>query len=191
MVNKVPLIIGRTKTLLNPEKKIYIVNGYATSGKDTFIDAVGSKIPILKFSIIDPIKELEKIIVDNRVDTSGKSEIYRNFLSELKVLTDNYIDYSFNEVEKIVDDFINCFDYSETTALFIIMRENKDILRAIKRFGAKTIWIDRDISTPLYKNMADANIGQFQNYDYIIKNLGSINDLDNCAEMFITAEDLD
>jgi|GEM_PF-1321036 len=191
MVNKTPIIIENNKTMLKAEKKIYIVNGHATSGKDTFIDMVGLKIPIMKFSIIDPIKELEKIIVDNRVDTSGKSEIYRNFLSELKVLTDNYIDYSFNEVEKVVDDFINCFDYCETTVLFIIMRENKDILHAIKRFGAKTIWIDRDISTPLYKNMADTNIGQFQNYDYIIKNLGSINDLDDCAEMLITAEDLD
>lgn len=160
-------------------KKIFIINGKAGSGKDTFIDMIDDLIPTLSYSIIDPIKET----AENFGWNGEKDERSRKFLSDMKNALDIYNDYPYSMVRDIVSDFhkgyLPDFDF-----LFVTMREKKDIERAVAEFGAKTVLINRDVAQ-ITSNTSDTNVFEFTDYDYIIYNNGSLDDLKEQAQEFI------
>ena len=82
-------------------KNIIIINGTGGSGKDTFVEFVSKYNKVLNFSSVDKVKEIAKLIGW----TGAKEEKDRKFLSDLKKLTTDYNDMSFNSIKDAVEDF--------------------------------------------------------------------------------------
>lgn len=157
-------------------KKIFILNGSGGVGKDTFVDLVSNYIPTIHFSSVTKVKEIAKAIGWD----GGKTEKDRKFLSDLKILCTEYNNMPFNSMKEKVSEFLN----GDTNALFIDIREPNEIEIAKQAFNAETVLVKRDSVTHITSNMADANVYNYQ-YDHIIENNGSIEDLNNAAKMFV------
>ena len=163
-------------------KHIFIVNGKPTSGKTTFEEMVLKKISGSKYSIIDPAKEL--LIKNNLWDGITKNNKIRKFLSDIKIALDDYCDYSFGKVaSKVID-----FNKNDTeSVLFIDMREKKDIDRAVKNFGATTIYIENNNISNNISNIADdfgSNVKNY-NYDVVIDNSNDLPAFEKKASDFV------
>lgn len=158
-------------------KKIYILNGVGTSGKGVFVDFVNKYIPTYKYSIVDLPKEAAKILGWD----GGKTEKDRKFLSDILDLATKYNDSPFVDVEHIVRDFNS--NLIEDEVLIIDMRDPIDIARAVKIFGAETIFIRNPNVKKIESNHADANVEKYK-YDYIIENDGTLAQLDKVANIF-------
>ena len=161
-------------------KKVFILNGVGTSGKGVFVDFVNKYIPTLKYSIVDLPKEAAKVLGWD----GGKTEKDRRFLSDIMDLSTDYNDAPFKDVLSLVSDFKNSKDFAEYEVLIIDMRDPKDIARAVETFGAETILIDNPNVGKIESNHADANVENYK-YDYIIKNDGTLEQLDNTAKLFV------
>ena len=68
--------------------------------------------------------------------------------------------------------------------LFLHIREPEEIERAKKEFNAKTILIKRDSVEQITTNMADKNVFNYE-YDFIILNDGTLDELKRKARIFI------
>lgn len=142
------------------------------------MEFVGKYIPTHKCSIIDLPKEAAKVLGW----TGGKDEKDRRFLSDIMDLSTDYNDSPFRDVLSVVIDFKNNLIKDEV--LFIDMRDPKDIARAVETFGAETILIRNPNVVKIESNHADANVEDY-NYDYIIENDGTLEQLDAMAEIFV------
>ena len=161
-------------------KEIIIINGCGGVGKDTFVDFLTSSVDVAHTSIVQPAKWLAQAVGW----TGTKSEKDRKFLADLKTLIDDYSDANYKFVAAYMREFQKGGIDAE---LFCIdMREKKDIDRARKEFGAKAVLITRDSVSPIESNHADANVHEIE-YDYTIKNDGSLDDLKEAAKEFVTA----
>jgi dephospho-CoA kinase len=160
--------------------QIFILNGMAQSGKDTFYNMVSEmkKDETFHFSIIDKVKEKAKLLGW----TGEKTEKDRAFLHNLKILMDNYNDFNFEYVKTLID--LNNESRNPYSFIFIDMREEKDIIRAKKEFNAKTILIKNDNAKNILSNNADANVFNMK-YDIIIDNSGTLDDLRLKVKQFI------
>ena len=159
-------------------KKIFIQNSVGGSGKDTWAGLVGKYIPAHKYSIIDLPKEAAKVLGWD----GGKTEKDRKFLSDIMDLSTAYNDSPFRDVLSVVTDFKN--NLIEDEVLFIDMRDPKDIARAVETFGAETILIRNPSVEKIESNHADANVEEYE-YDYIIENDGTLEQLDMMANFFV------
>ena len=156
--------------------QIFILNGMARAGKDTFYNFIEELTDnTFHFSIIDLVKHHANSLGWN----NEKNEKSRKFLYDLKQLTDNYNDMNF----KFVLDKLNSLD-SNTQVVFIDMREMKDISRAIKELNAKTVFVSNLNVTNVLSNEADANVFDIE-YDIVIDNSGTLDDLKEKAIDFI------
>lgn len=169
------------------DKHIFIINGSGGVGKDTFVELVSSELndrlkrfhTVVNFSSVDRIKEIARGIGWD----GEKKEKDRKFLSDLKILCSNYCDMPFQSMRNKVLDFIK----DETSkVLFLHIREPEEITRAVKEFGAKTILIVRPIKQ-IISNKADKGVYDYQ-YDFIVNNNGTIEDLKEKAKDFLQRE---
>ena len=167
-------------------KKTYIINGSGGTGKDTWVEFISIHLndiykrfnTVINFSSVDKVKEIAK-----EIGWDGKkTEKDRKFLSDLKVLTSDYCDLPFKSMKGKYDYFMS--DACESIALFLHIREPKEIARAKNKFNAETILIRRDSVGHITSNMADKNVFDYE-YDYEISNDGSLEDLCNKAKEFV------
>lgn len=166
-------------------KQIFIINGSGGVGKDTFVNLVSEVLndklkrfhTVSNFSSVDKVKEIAKIIGWN----GRKTEKDRKFLSDLKILTSEYCDMPFESMKSKVNEFR---DNKENKLLFLHIREPEEITRAVKEFDAKTVLITRNSVKHIVSNIADENVFQYD-YDFIIENNGTIEDLKGKAQEFI------
>lgn len=165
-------------------KHIFIINGAAGVGKDSFIDSliISSKEldefgNIINYSSVDVIKSVAKLLGWS----GGKSEIDRKFLSDLKKLSGDYNDLPFTSIIHTVSQFLKSLN---DTVLFLHIREPHEIERAKTAFGAKTVLVTRDGVGVVKSNESDANVHNYE-YDIIIKNNGSIADLQATGMKFL------
>lgn len=159
--------------------KIIVINGYAGVGKDTFIDCC-MKISDSVFSIstIDPIKDIAYQIGWN----GEKTPKSRKFLSDLKNLLTDYYDFSWNYIRNEVLDISNRYP---DPIIFIHCREPKEIQRFKDEWGAKTLLIRRALAERTEQiNQADNGVFNFE-YDLMIGNNGSIEQLQRDAKHYI------
>ena len=155
-------------------KNIIIINGFGGSGKDTFVELVSKYNKVYNFSSVEKVKEIAKIIGWN----GEKNEKSRKFLSDLKKLTTDYNDMSFNSIKEAINDF----KLSDKEIMFIHIREPEEIKRAVLEFSAKTLLIKREDINKITSNYSDANVENYD-YDYIITNT-TLEDLENQAKNF-------
>lgn len=159
-------------------KKIYITNGSGTSGKDTFAKMLSKYITVHKYSSINLVKAMLRFA---GVDIDEKTEELRLLLSDIKDRLTRYSDVPFKDVEEVVDNFKNGIIDAEV--LLIDIREPEEIARAVEVFGAETILIKNPNVEKIKSNHADANVDNY-NYDYIIENDGTLEQLDKMAYLF-------
>lgn len=168
-------------------KQVVIINGSAGVGKDTFVEQVrycflsNTKTPypnVINYSSVDWIK---KIAISMGWDDT-KDEKSRKFLSDLKDLSTWYNDMPFNCMKDKVDSFKD--ERSQEEILFLHIREPEEIARAAKEFGAKTLLIRNSRVEHVLSNRADADVFEYE-YDYLVNNLGTIEDLREDAFEFL------
>lgn len=159
------------------KKQIFITNGMARCGKDTFAVFLNEIIPTLKYSSIDKVKEIAKLCGWN----GGKSEKDRKFLSDLKLLTTDYSNMPFEAIKEKVDEFLVC---DEFPVLLIDIREPEEIQKAKNVFNAKTILIENNRVKFINSNMADANVFNYT-YDYIVQNNGTLEEFKKNIKNFV------
>lgn len=166
-------------------KYIFIINGAAGSGKDTFVDSLSIVTKdmidtggVENFSSVEVIKELAK-----KVGWDGsKRESDRKFLSDLKQLCKEYNDLPFKSLIHTVSNFYKSIN---NEFLFLHIREREEIDRAKMAFGALTVLVKRPNVSPVQSNASDKNVYDC-NYDIIINNDGSISNLKDLAVRFIS-----
>lgn len=164
-------------------KQVFIINGSGGVGKDTFVNLISNNFldvectTVINFSSVDKVKEIAKKI---GWDGKSKTEKDRKLLSDLKLLCTKYNDLPFNSM----DEKVYNFNKSDSSMLFLHIREPEEIERAKKSFNAKTILIKRDSIKHITSNIADENVFNY-NYDIIINNNGTITELENKAIKFI------
>lgn len=159
-------------------KKIFVQNSVGGSGKDTWASLLNKYIPTYKYSIVDLPKEAAKVLGWD----GGKTEKDRKFLSDVMDLSTEYNDAPFKDVLSIVTDFKN--NLLENDVLIIDMRDPKDIARAVETFGAETILIRNPNVRKIESNHADRDVENYE-YDYIIENDGTLEQLERVAKLFI------
>ena len=157
-------------------KQIFITNGMARCGKDTFATFLNGYIPTLKYSSIDKVKEIAKLCGWS----GGKTEKDRKFLSDLKVLTTEYSNMPFKAIEEEVDKFKAD---EKHLVMLIDIREPEEIEKAKKAFDAKTILIENKRVKIIDSNMADANVFNYT-YDFIIQNNGTLDEFNDKILIF-------
>lgn len=161
--------------------KIFIINGAPLSGKDSFVDAIESVQPkgtVFRISIIDSIK---KVAMQLGWD-GAKTPEGRKFLADLKTLIDNYNGYAMEQVRKFL------ITVPVDAVVFVCCREVNDIKCISSEFGAETIYVKRNIAMQaLMSNHADLeSLSDAINYDYIIDNNGTLDELAESARKFIS-----
>ena len=160
-------------------KQIYITNGMARCGKDTFAKFLNDIVPTLKYSSIDKVKDIAKLCGWD----GGKTEKDRKFLSDLKLLTTEYSNMAFESIKSKVNEFL---EDSQHVIMLIDIREPAEIEKAKTAFGAKTILIENKNVKTISSNMADANVFNYT-YDYTVKNNGTLDDFrENLEEVVST-----
>ncbi len=160
-------------------KKVYITNGSAENGKDSFAEFVGKYISVYKYSSIDLVKEMFEVV---GVSKENKTEKKRRLWSDGKDLLTEYDDIPFKDITSIVADFKN--NKIETEVLFIDIREPEEIARAVETFGAEAILVRKPDAKKIESNHADRDVENYE-YDYIIENDSTLDQLERVAKLFV------
>lgn len=161
------------------EKRIFILNGKAGAGKDTFALYLNVLTPTLHYSSVRKVKEIARSC---GWDDNNKTEKDRKFLSELKQLTTEYSDLSFKDVGERVREFLYRDIYKNI--MLIDIREPEEIKRFVDCYPrTKTIYIENINIDKIESNNSDKRVENFQ-YDYIVKNNGTFDELEQEVKKF-------
>jgi hypothetical protein len=159
--------------------KEYIINGIAGSGKDTLVKMIEkeNKVNVYNFSSIDPFREVPREFGWN----GDKDDTYRKCLSLLKQASILYDYPSKYLLEKRSFVYLT----NEDAIIFYHIREPEEI----KKFkllipSIKTVLVyRRGIDIP--ENDADLSVASYLEYDMLIDNTGSLEDLYNKIFFFL------
>lgn len=156
------------------------------SGKDQFVHFCQEHMTWCKnISTVDFVKQAANFCGWDGTKTPEN----RAFLSDLKDLLTKWQDVPFRKVEKAINDYVSeaqTYDFSSDDVLcFVHCREPQEIQKFVDKLGAKTLLIRRPAVEALAQsNHADTNVLEY-NYDYIIRNDGSLEELEQKAIAFI------
>ncbi len=169
------------------EKQIFVINGSAGVGKDTFVDAVERALEninkdywVENYSSVTRVKEIAETCGWN---SKVKTEKDRKFLSDLKLLLTEYNDLPFKDLGYVVEGFLHD-GFENSKMLFLHIREPIEIDKAVNAFNAKTILVKRNSVVHITSNMGDENVYNY-NYDIIIENNGTFEELQEKARFFV------
>lgn len=171
---------------------IYIINGRPRSGKDEFVKQVSAIVSdscCLNISTVDFVKEVAKFCGWN----GEKDLAARRFLSDLKDALTRWNDVPHKKVKEEITKFIGIHlnkhkQKLENLYIFIHSREPEDIDKLKLELNAKTLLITRaEVENQDLSNHADSNVYNY-NYDFVIHNDGTIDDLHQQAQDFVNNE---
>lgn len=206
---------------------IYIVNGYGSSGKDSFVNYCNDALQPLHsacfISSVGGIIKIAKMFKD--VDMQHRSDEDRRFFFDLKKVVTEYCDYcrqyvlqevikadikgythifiDIKELEEIdkAKEMINALIYPFFKERINQYSEEPDIFENAKKYySVRTIFIDRkyviaDADNPItetqkFNQYVRSHVAHIENYDYdwIIDNNGTLDDLKETARQFIMTE---
>jgi hypothetical protein len=161
--------------------KIFVINGYATAGKDTFcyyVQDCARQDGVIDIHIMSTIDNIKQLAMDMLGWNGEKNEKSRKMLCNLKNLLTEWNDLPYQNISKMIHNLY----IQDATALFIHCREPEEIQRFVDDFKAETIFIDRKTDTK-FNNDADKNVENYS-YDYIIDNNHTKEDLYFAAKEF-------
>lgn len=174
-------------------KYVVICNGKPQSGKTTFQGKCKDYLNINELAcchIYSSIDYIKKIYASLGWD-GKKTDKARKDLSTLKQM---WID-NCNGPLKHMLKFVMSLDNDSDHVIFVDVREESEIVKfketldALEVLDIKcvTMFINRDDNTGLeYGNKSDDNVGQnISLYKHVINNSGTIDELEDIAEMFI------
>ena len=159
------------------KKRVVIINGGGGSGKDTFVEFCAKHAKVINISSVDKVKEAAKILVGWNGEKDEKS---RKLLVDLKKLS---IDYNEYPTTYILEEHKKFLD-SEAEFLFIHIRESSEIEKIKKLLNAETLLLTNPRVPKITSNTSDANVNDY-NYDYMIENSGTLEELDQKAVGFV------
>jgi len=170
--------------------KVIVINGTAQTGKDKFVsffNEVATELRVKNYSSIDRVKQIAEICFGWDTKKNDKS---RRFLSEIKRIWTDFNDGPFEVIKNQIDvDIIysknNNKDVSKNI-YFIHIREPEEIKKVKKYYDifCVTLLIKKDVDF-IPDNDSDKNVENFD-YDYIVDNNGSEEELKIRAEEFLT-----
>ena len=168
--------------------KLIIVNGQGGVGKGEFVKFIKEYDQsfighdrILQTSIIDRVK-----FIASMCGWTGVKELKdRAFLHDLKILLEKYNDLPYNTITQLIkrNENTTLNDYPVYPYIFIDVREPADIERFKKDFPDCTTILVKRGESKLFGNEADDSVFNFQ-YDYVIDNNRSLEDLQAAAQAF-------
>lgn len=146
--------------------KYVIINGYPASGKDTTVNQCRLlRDNVTNMSTIDYVKSIAKLCKWN----GKKDERGRRLLSDLKDAMTRYDDVPLKNIVENIRMFSD-------KIIFIHCREPDEIEKLKNMINAKTLFIKNDNAKPLETNHADSEVENY-NYDYILNNSGTLEEL--------------
>lgn len=159
------------------KKQVIIINGTGGSGKDTFVQFCSEFTKITNISSVDKVKEAAKILVGW---DGQKDEKSRKLLVDLKQLSIEYNDYP----TKYIKEQYEKFKLDDSEYLFLHIREIEEIEKNKKLFNAKTLLVRNPRVELITSNNSDGNVYNY-NYDFVIENDGTLEDLRQKARAFV------
>lgn len=170
--------------------EIVIINGVGGSGKDEFVRQVQSLIGefrCVNYSTVDFVKFVA-ICAGWKEDKTPKN---RAFLSNLKKTLADWDDVPYKktvrEIERTREE-AEKYNRLDSTVMFIHCREPEEIGRFVDEFDAHTVLVTRDAAEETEQsNDSDRNVWNY-NYDIIVDNNGSIEELREAAETYLREE---
>ncbi len=159
------------------KKQVIIINGTGGSGKDTFVSFCSEFSKVTNISSVDIVKEAAKILVGWNGEKDEKS---RKLLVDLKQLSIEYNDAP----TKYIKEQYEIFKKDDSEYLFIHIREVKEIEKIKKILNAKTLLVKNPRVSLITSNNADKNVYKYH-YDYVIENVGTLDDLREKARKFV------
>ena len=164
----------------NIDKKIFILNGVHSTGKDTFVKYINEcGVETVHYSYVDFTRNMLK---EAGVDITNKTNKIRKLLCDINNALEEYDDIPFKDCCDVASDFET--DWLEGDWLVIDCREPKKIERLKQKLNAKTIFIKSDKKITA-DNSADKAVAEDYEYDYVIDNTGSLDDLKTNTLAFV------
>ena len=166
--------------------KIVAINGYAGSGKDTFVQMCQKIRPqkIYNVSMVDAVKR-EAVSFGWHGE---KTDDARRFLSDLKDAWERYNNGPYDTVKWRIEAIKNLAEMrggdSSDLIVFVHTREPDDIEKFVKDFNAFTLLIRRPSVERAHGNHADDCVEEWA-YDMIYENMGSFEDMEEEARMIL------
>ena len=166
-------------------KRIFILNGVHTSGKDTFVKYINEygidveQDYVVHYSYVDFTSDM---LESKGINIKDKSNKLRKLLCDVNNALEEYNDIPFKDCLNIADNFHQ--NWLEGDWLFIDCREPKKIERLKQALNAKTVFVKSN-KTITADNSADKAVAENYEYDYIVQNTGSLDDLRNNTIDFI------
>lgn len=157
-------------------KKIVVINGAGGVGKDQFCNYCDLYVPTYVISTVDKVKEAYRLLGWN----NEKSELHRKALSDIKDIGTKNLDHPYTFIKAQIE----LFNSSDHDLMFVHTREPDEIERFAKEFGCITLLIKNPRIKSITSNHADAEVENY-NYDYIIDNDGTLDELNIKAKEFI------
>ena len=155
--------------------KVIVINGMGGSGKSTFVALCHEIDPsVIETSTVDFVKEIALQAGWDGV----KDKIGRRFLSDLKDAMERYHDIP----NKKVDEFIKSHP---DNIIFVNAREPHNVKYYQNKYNARAVIVTNPNAAKIQGNHADENIGNYD-YDVVINNSGSLEDLRKTAKWFLT-----
>ncbi len=159
-------------------KEIIIINGSGGVGKDTFVEFCEKYCKVKNISSVDKVKEAARILTGW---DGTKDEKSRKLLVDLKQLGIEYNDAPFKYILESAEEFKK----TEEEMMFVHIREIDEIKKVKKAVNAKTLLVTNKNVQLITSNESDKNVMNYQ-YDFYIRNDGTLEDLDSTAKTFIT-----
>ncbi len=160
-------------------KQIIVINGSGGVGKDTFVEFCQKYCKIKNISSVDKVKEAARVLTGW---DGSKDEKSRKLLVDLKQLGIQYNDAPFKYIVESAEKFKN----TEEEIMFVHIREIEEIEKVKKATNAKTLLVTNKNVPIITSNESDKNVMNYQ-YDFYIKNDGTLEDLDMVANKFINS----
>lgn len=165
------------------EVYVVIINGYPQSGKDSFVEycslAVDKSTAVHHFSTVDMVKEALTLLGWSGAKTNDIRDLMSNMKDQSVQLFDGPYRYIVQKVREI-----ERYEYLPVNIIFVDSREPEEIARFAKTLNAATLLIRRE-PKDLPSNHAD-NLVEKYTYDYVVVNDGTLEDLADYANIFLS-----
>lgn len=161
------------------KKKIFILNGVHSAGKDTFVEYLKEcGVKTFHYSYVSFTKAMLACWLP---DIGTKTIKMRKLLCDVNKALEEYDDIPFKDCLEIAEWFM---DDEVCSCLVIDCREPSKIERLKQALGAETIFIKSD-KPIIANNPADMAVSESYEYDYVIDNTGTLDDLEAKTKIFV------